>query len=195
MPLASAIALLFLVLDPLGNIPLFAAALQRVAPDRRRRVLVRELLIALAVLLFFLLIGRFLLDLLRVGQPSLSIAGGVILFLISVQMVFAFGPGLAGQNPDGEPFIVPLAVPLVAGPSAIATLVLLTSLEPSLLLKWLLALVCAWLGAALILLFSTRLSQLLGTRGLIAIERLMGMLLMTVAVQMLLTGIDRFLAR
>lgn len=187
--------MLFIVLDPLGNIPVFATALQRVAPDRRRRVVIRELLIALAVLLFFLLIGRFLLELLQVGQPSLSIAGGVILFLISVQMVFAFGPGLVGQNPDGEPLIVPLAVPLVAGPSAVATLVLFTSLEPTHLLKWLLALVCAWLAASLILVFSARLSQLLGTRGLIAIERLMGMLLMTVAVQMLLTGIERFLTR
>ncbi len=192
MPLASAMVLLFLVLDPLGNIPLFAGALQRVAPERRLRVLIRELLIALAVLLLFLLTGRFLLDLLQVEQSSLSVAGGVILFLIAIQMIFAFGPGLAGDNLEGEPLIVPLAIPLVAGPSAIATIILFTSLEPAHLPKWLLAVVCAWLASALILLFSPKLSQILGERVLKAMERLMGILLMTVAVQMLLTGVARF---
>ncbi len=192
MPLASAMVLLFLVLDPLGNIPLFAGALRRVAPERRLRVLVRELLIALAVLLFFLVTGRFLLHLLRVEQSSLSVAGGVVLFLIAIQMMFPFGPGMTGDSPEEEPLIVPLAIPLVAGPSAIATIILFTSLEPAHLPKWLLAVVCAWLASALILLFSAKLSQLLGERVLTAMERLMGILLMMVAVQTLLTGIARF---
>ncbi len=162
MPLASAMVLLFLVLDPLGNIPLFAGALQRVAPERRLRVLIRELLIALAVLLLFLLTGRFLLDLLQVEQSSLSVAGGVILFLIAIQMIFAFGPGLVGDNPEGEPLIVPLAIPLVAGPSAIATIILFTSLEPAHLPKWLLAVVCAWLASALILMLLTGIARFFG---------------------------------
>lgn len=183
-----------MVLDPLGNIPVFVTTLHRVPPQRRTRVLVRELLIALAVLLFFLLAGRSILRLLQISQPSLSISGGVILLLISVQMVFAFGPGIGGQSPEGEPFIVPLAVPLVAGPSAIATLVLFTSIEPAHLLKWLAALLLAWLASSAILLFSGPISRILGARGLIAIERLMGMLLMTVAVQMLFTGVKRFLS-
>jgi len=192
MPVLSAILLLFLVLDPLGNIPLFVAALRRVEPRKQTRVLVRELLIALGVLLLFLLTGHFILDVLQVRQPSLTIAGGVILFLISVQMIFPISQSMFGQNPEGDPFIVPLAIPLVAGPSALTTVLLFTSLEPAHVAKWLVAVVCAWLAASAILVFSGKLSQLLGTRGLMALERLMGMLLMTVAVQMLLTGITRF---
>jgi MarC family membrane protein len=189
MPLLSAVMMLLLVLDPLGNIPLFVATLQRVELRKRTRVLIRELLIALGVLLLFLLAGHFILDVLQVRQPSLTIAGGVILFLISVQMIFPISQSMFGQNPEGDPFIVPLAIPLVAGPSALTTVLLFTSLEPAHATKWLVAVVCAWLIASAILLLSGKLSELLGSRGLIALERLMGMLLLTVAVQMFLTGI------
>lgn len=195
MPLLSAIILLFLVMDPVGNIPLFVASLGEVSRERRLRVLVRELLIALAVLLLFLLVGRYALDLLQVSEPALSVAGGVVLFLIAIRMIFPSPEGMFGRSPDGEPFIVPLAVPLIAGPSTLATVLLLVAKDPQSLPKWLLAVSCAWLAGSAILLLAAPLGRLLGTRGLIAVERLMGMILTTVAVQMFLTGIGEFLAR
>lgn len=196
MDIWSAMTLLFLVMDPVGNVPLFVAALAGIEARRRLWVVARELLIALAVLLAFLLVGRAVLDLLRVGEPTLSVAGGVVLFLIAVRMIFPSGEGVFGKGPEqAEPFIVPLAVPLVAGPSALATVLLLVAREPHSLPKWLLAVTAAWAASAVILLLSAPLSRLLGSRGLIALERLMGMVLTMVAVQMFLTGLGKFLGR
>jgi MarC family membrane protein len=193
MPLLSAVVLLFLVMDPIGNVPLFVAALSKVSAARRFRVLVRELLIALAALLLFLFIGRHVLDVLQVSEPALSVAGGVVLFLIAVRMIFPSPEGMFGRSPDGEPFVVPLAIPLIAGPSTLATILLLVAREPESLLRWLLAVTCAWLAGSAILLLSAPLSRLLGSRGLIAAERLMGMILTIIAVQMFLTGLGKFL--
>lgn len=187
MSLISAIILLFLVMDPIGNIPVFLAVLARVDPPRRTRILVRELLIALLVLLLFLFLGRYIVAALQLQSAALTIAGGVILFLIALRMVFPMGEGLFNSDLDGEPLVVPLAIPLVAGPSALATVLLLVSSQPN-LIKWLLALVIAWAVTAIILMLSEPLSRLLGRRALIALERLMGMVLITVAVQMLLNG-------
>jgi len=189
---ASAAILLFLVMDPLGNVPLFVAALTRVAPERRHRVLVRELVIALAALLAFLFFGRAVVGLLGIREESIAIAGGIVLFLISLRMLFP-APGGAGEGPEGEPFIVPLAIPLVAGPSALATLLLLAGREdahPGLLAG---ALVAAWMASAAILLASPLLHRALGERGLVAFERLMGLLLVALAVQMFLDGVAVYL--
>jgi MarC family membrane protein len=187
--------LLFLVMDPVGNVPLFVAALADVQEARRLRVLIRELLIALAVLLIFLLVGRHVLHFLQIGEPALSVAGGVVLFLIAIRMIFPSDEGMFGKTPEGEPFVVPLAIPLVVGPSTMATVLLLVAREPGSLAKWLVAASAAWLMGAVILLSSGPLSRTLGTRGLVAMERLMGMILTTVAVQMFLTGIGKFLTR
>jgi len=194
MSVVSAAVLLFLVIDPLGNIPMFLVALREVEPERRARVIVRELLIALGVLMLFLFAGQYLLWIFHISEPSISIAGGVILFLIALRMIFPSRDTAFADLPDKEPFIVPLAVPYLAGPSAVAIVMLMVAREPQRLPAWLLAVFTAWLASAVILYGGARLSRILGQRGLIAIERLMGMLLTAVAVQTTLTGIRAFLA-
>src|SRR5438477_360718 len=175
-------------MDPLGNVPVYLIALKHVEPARQRRVIVRELLIALSVLVFFLFVGQYLLLVLHISEPALTIAGGVILFLIALRMVFPSVEKPLQEDVDGEPFIVPLAIPYVAGPSALATELLLMSREPESWPKWLLALVLAWAASSVIIYCASGLGRFLGQKGLIAIERLMGMVLITVAIQMLLTG-------
>jgi len=189
MTLVSAAILLFLVMDPLGNILLFVAALQNVPPRRRVRVVARELLIAYVVLVVFLFTGEPLLHALSISGPALTIAGGLVLFLIALRMVFPSADHNLTEKVEGEPFLVPLAIPYVAGPSALATLLLLMSREPQRWPEWLLALTCAWLVSAAILVLGGRLSKFLGRRGLLALERLMGLLLVALAVQMFLEGL------
>jgi multiple antibiotic resistance protein len=195
MTAVSAALLLFLVMDPLGNIPFFLSALTRVEASRQNRVVVRELLIALAVLVGFLFAGRYVLQLLHISEPALTTAGGVILFLIAVRMIFPSPERTMQEDVGEEPFIVPLAIPYVAGPSALSAELLLTSQEPDRWPEWLAATVTAWLVTSVILFFASGCRHLLGHRGLVAIERLMGMVLVTVAIQMLMTGISEFVSR
>ena len=194
MTILSAMLLLFLVMDPLGNVPLFLVLLETVEPKRRRLVLLRESLFALGFLLLFLYVGRYLLNLLQISQPALGIAGGVVLFLIALRMIFPQPGGVFGPTPEGEPFIVPIAIPLIAGPSALATVMLMATQDPEHMLWWTVAIIGAWLLSTTILVSSESLRRVLRPRGLVAIERLMGMILMTVAVQMLLSGYSDFLA-
>lgn len=194
MTTLSAAILLFLIMDPLGNIPLFLSLLKDVPPKRRRAVMVRELLIALAVLLMFLMGGQLILKLLQLREESISIAGGIVLFLIGIRMVFPPAEGgIFGQAAEGEPFIVPMAIPGVAGPSAMAALLLLTNTQPGRTADWAIALLCAWLATAVILLSSTYLFRWLGESVLTALERVMGMLLIALSVQMFLGGIAAYL--
>ena len=195
MEILTAAMTLLLIMDPLGNIPVFMSVLNHLDPQRRHRVLVRELLISLAVLLMFLFVGQYLLHVLNLQQESISIAGGIVLFLIALRMIFPQEGGIMGDLPEGEPFIVPLAVPLLAGPSTMATLLLLVRSEPGRLVDWLIALTVAWAITAAILLTSTFIYRLLRQRGLIAMERLTGMLLVAVAVQMLLSGVADYMRR
>ena len=188
MSTLSAGILLFLIMDPLGNIPLFLSILRNVRPERRRLVLVRELLIALVVLFGFLFGGRYLLLLLQLKQESVSIAGGIVLFIIGVRMIFPPGRGIFGDA-EGEPFIVPLAIPAVAGPSTMAAVMLLANSEPGRTVAWSLALFAAWFATAAILMSSTYLYRYLGASVLTAVERLMGMLLVALSVQMFLDGV------
>jgi len=187
---ASAVVILVLVADPLGNIPVFVLLLQNVEPARRVRVIVRECAIAFAVLIVFMLFGSELLALLGLSDRSLNIAGGVILFLIALRMVFRQDDGIFGGLPEGEPFIVPLAIPSIAGPAAIATVVLLVSRAPHRMLEWSIAIAAAMAVSLLVLLFAERIARLVGARGLYAFERLMGLILTAVAVEMLLRGIE-----
>ena len=187
----SAAILLFFVMDPIGNIPLFLAALKPVDPVQRFRVVGRELLIAYALLVAFLFVGRPLLSMLAISEPALTIAGGIVLFLIALRMVFPAEHGKLGEDIDGEPFVVPLAVPYIAGPSALATVLLMTSRDPARRADWFFALSAAWLASAGILLLGARLSQFLGAKGITAIERLMGMVLVASAVQMFLDGVAK----
>lgn len=194
MTTLSAGILLFLIMDPLGNIPLFLALLKDVPPQRRRKVMVRELLIALGVLIGFLLGGQYILKVLQLRQESVSIGGGIVLFLIGIRMVFPpVEGGVFGKQGEGEPFIVPMAIPGVAGPSAMAALLLLTNSQPGRTAEWGIALFLAWLATAVILLCSTFLFKWLGESVLTALERLMGMLLIALSVQMFLTGLSAYL--
>jgi small neutral amino acid transporter SnatA (MarC family) len=192
MSTLSAILLLLLVMDPLGNIPFFVAALGPVDPSRRARVVARELLIAYGVMVVFLFLGRPLLEVLAISGPALTIAGGVILFLIALRMVFPPAAGVPAETVTGEPFIVPLAIPYVAGPSILATEILLMNREPTRWGTWWVALTAAWLVTAILLMLGSRLGAILGARGMIAIERLMGMILVAVAVQMFLSGVTEY---
>jgi MarC family membrane protein len=191
----SAAVLLFLVLDPFGNIPFFIGALANVPRERHARIIVRELGIALAVLVVFLFAGQHILRSLQISEPALRAAGGTVLFLIAIRMVFPRQGTLAGEEElSGEPFIVPLAIPYIAGPSALASVLLIMNQEPARWPEWLAALAIAWSSSGLIILMSSILARRLGRRVLIALERLMGMLLTALAIQMLMTGIRQFFA-
>ena len=192
MSTLSAGLLLFLIMDPLGNIPLFLALLRNVKPERRRLVLVREMIIALVVLFVFLFGGQYLLHVLQLKQESVGIAGGIVLFLIGVRMIFPQQGGVFGES-EGEPFIVPMAIPGVAGPSAMAAVMLLANSNPGRTVDWSVALFLAWLATALILLSSTYLYRWLGSSVLTALERLMGMLLVALSVQMFLDGVVAYI--
>jgi multiple antibiotic resistance protein len=184
---------LFLVLDPFGNAAIFHAVLSKIPENRRRKVLVRELLFALCILLGFLFLGKHLLGFLGLRPPTLSISGGILLFLIALGMVFPTRSVL-GETGDDEPFIVPLAVPLMAGPSSIAIILLTASKYPAEIGSITLAVSGAWLASAIILLLSPVVLKLLGTKGTRALERLMGLLLIMVAVQMFLDGVSSYSA-
>jgi multiple antibiotic resistance protein len=195
MSLLSAAVLLFFVMDPLGNVPLFLSALRQVDPARHRPVIIRELGIALAILVVFLFVGRYLLGLLHVSATALTTGGGIVLLLIALRMIFPSQERSLREEVEGEPFVVPLAVPYTAGPSALATELLLMSREPERWPVWLAAVALAWLASAVILYFAGNLRKVLGERGLTAMERLMGMLLVIVAVELLMSGIAEYLAR
>ncbi len=194
MDIIAAATLLFLTMDPLGNIPIFLSVLEKVAPERRTRVVLRELLLALIVLLLFLYFGSNILSAMHLSQQSIQVAGGIILFLIAIKMLFPV-PRAAQIEEDieGEPLLVPLAIPMVAGPSAIATLLIISNDQPDRMLDWTIAVFIAWAGTAIILLPAAWLKKVLGKRGLVATERLMGMLLVAIAVQMFLDGVSGFL--
>ncbi len=189
--IAAAAATLFFVMDPLGNIPVFNSVLSRFEPRRRALITARELVIALAIMLVLLFAGTPILNFLGLTQPSLNIAGGVLLFLIALRMIFPQRGAERATSVD-EPFIVPLAMPMVAGPSTIAILLLLSSTEPERIWEWCTALVIAWAAATVLLTSSPFLLRVLGDRGLRALERLMGMLLVLLATQMLLNGVREF---
>lgn len=193
MDILSAVITLWLIMDPLGNVPVFLAVLKRVPPERRRKVLVREVLIAYVVLIFFMLVGDRALDLLQIKQETISIAGGIVLFLIALRMIFPAAGGLE-EGSEGEPLVVPLAIPLIAGPSTLATLLLLRASFESTFQLWL-ATTIAWAATAVILIAAPFFYRALGERGLIAMERLMGMVLVMISVQMFLNGVATFLGR
>lgn len=189
---ASAVVILLLVTDPIGNIPLFVALLRPVAPGRRVLVILRECAIALAVLVAFVVFGRWLLELFGLTDQSLTLAGGVILFLIALRMIFRGPEGIFGDSPSGEPLIVPLAIPSIAGPAAIATVILLVSRAPQRMPEWLAAVTVTMAVSLAALLLAERIVTWVGERVLTAFERLMGLLLTAIAVEMLLRGIEGF---
>ena len=193
MDVSAAVVTLLLIMDPIGNIAPFLSVLKTVRAERRRIVLVREILLAYCVLLVFLFFGTYLLRFLRLEQETLSVAGGIVLFLIALRMIFPHEGSVVGEPLEGEPFLVPLAIPLFAGPSTLASLLLLQRSSPGDSTSLLIAVTIAWAIGGSILLSSTFFYRVLRERGLIAVERLMGMLLVMVSVQMLMNGLKTLL--
>ncbi|MFO1316858.1 MAG: MarC family protein [Burkholderiales bacterium] len=191
--LFAATILLILVLDPFGNLPLVVAALDKVPRERHMRILLRECFLAYMILLLFMIGGRTFMQWLGLSDVSLSITGGIILFLISLRMIFTHKEGIFGDVEGGEPFLVPLAIPMIAGPSALATVMLMASRDYGHLYTWMGALTIAMVVTAAVLLAAGRLKDLLGERVVNAFERLMGLLLTALAVEMLLSGIRTFI--
>ncbi|WP_105902999.1 YhgN family NAAT transporter [Vibrio gangliei] len=194
MEILSAAVMLFLIMDPLGNLPVVLSILKHLDPKRRRIVLVRELVFALLILLLFLFAGKSILSFLHVQPETLSISGGLILFIIAIRMIFPQPGGVVGLAAGEEPFFVPLAIPMIAGPSVIASLLLLSSQSPDRMLDWSLAVLLAWAGTFLILMFYSFFHRILGEKGLRAIERLMGLLLVMMSTQMFLDGLKQYLS-
>jgi MarC family membrane protein len=189
-----ALVLLVLVTDPFGNVPIFVSALQSVAPARRWRVVVRECLIAYALLLLFMFFGRHFLEALQLSEISLRIGGGVVLFLIALRMIFPQPGGIMGDvESDSEPFIVPLAIPALAGPSALATVLLFSSNNMTDMLIHVSALSSVAVVWLVVLLSAERMQRALGPRVMTAFERLMGLILTAMSVEMLLAGIRAYL--
>lgn len=191
---ASATILLLLVADPFGNIPIFITALKDVPRQHRSRVIARECLFAFALLLLFMFFGEQVMQALRLSNLALQIGGGIILFLIALRMIFPPPEGIFGPGQAGEPFIVPLAIPALAGPSALATVMLLAAQAPQRMGQWVGALGVAMTVSVVILLAAEKLQRVLGPRAITALERLMGLVLTAIAVEMLLGGLRAFLA-
>ena len=186
----SATVLLILITDPLGNIPLFISCLRGVSPKRRTAVILREVAIAFAILLLFMVLGDAFLRMMSLTDQSLRIGGGIVLFLIALRMVFPHPDGpFGGDARGGEPLIVPLAIPALAGPSALATVMLLTSQAPGKMFEWIGALTVTMIVCAVVLMLAERIQAWLGERTMMAFERLMGLVLVAISVEMMLTGI------
>lgn len=184
----SAFILLFLIIDPLGNIPIFANVLKKFSPATRLKIIIREHAIAFTILMGFMFAGQAFLNTLGLSSASLQIAGALILFLLAIRMIF---PPLEinSEIPDHEPLIVPLAIPAVAGPSSAATVMLLVSQQPALIVDWILALTAAMICSLIILITADKLQKILGTSFVVALEKLMGLILVAISIEMMIRGI------
>ncbi|HEY1092611.1 MAG TPA: MarC family protein [Burkholderiaceae bacterium] len=190
---ASALILLLLVLDPLGSLPIFIPIMREVPRERRARVALREIGIAFVVLLAFMFFGEGFLRVMHLSERSLEVAGGVILMIIAVRMIFGgAGDSNYGLEPGREPLIFPLAVPQLAGPSAMATVLLLASRQPERMWDWIGALTVAMAISGVTLMMAGRIRKLLGDSVVSAIEKLMGLVLTAIAVEMVLAGLKRY---
>jgi MarC family membrane protein len=186
----------FLLMDPIGNVPVFLAVLKHVDAKKNKKIIIREMVIALIVILFFAVIGNAILNLLNISSYTLSISGGILLFLIALKMVFA-GDLWDTKSVSGhpEPFIVPLAIPLVAGPSILAAVMIFAKKENNNVFILVGAILIAWIVSAIILMLSDNLKRLLKENAITALERLMGLILTLIAIQMFLEGYEGFLTR
>ena len=189
----AAAATLFFIMDPLGNVPIFNSILARFDSRRRAQIVARELCFALVILFVFLFTGNAILGFMGISESSLSIAGGILLFIIALKMIFPVTKKASEEEVVEDPFLVPLAIPMVAGPSTIAVLLLLSSGSPEKMTQWSIALLMAWGTTTLLLVSSPFLMRFLGERGSRALERLMGMMLVILATQMLLNGVRDFI--
>ncbi len=188
----SALILLLLVLDPLGSLPVFIPVMRQISPARQRRVALREVGIAFAVLVTFMLLGETFLRVMHLSERSLEVAGGVILLMVAIRMIFSHADGVYGVPEGREPLIFPLAIPLMAGPSAMATVLLLASRQPERLWQWVAALAVALAVSGTVLLLAERIRRWVGDSVVTAAEKLMGLVLTAIAVEMILAGLKRY---
>ncbi|HSX04403.1 MAG TPA: MarC family protein [Rhabdochlamydiaceae bacterium] len=180
---------LFILMDPIGNIPIFIAVLKGVDPKKQTRIIFRELIIALFVMVFFYYIGDYLLSILNISHGAVMMSGGIILFIIALKLIF---PSMNGERKvlhDKAPFIVPLAIPLVAGPAVLAAIMLYSKQGVSSVIV-LSSILIAWVFTTAILLSSSFLKNVLGKRGILACEKLMGLVLIMIAIQMFVDGLN-----
>lgn len=191
MTLFSIALVLFLIMDPIGNISSYLKMVHGIKPKRQLKVLVREMLIALLIMIAFNYLGEVIFNLLQISEPTISLSSGVILFLIAIQILFPTLSGIRENISKGEPFIIPLAIPLIAGPSLLATIMLFAHMEQSQPVM-LGAIFCAWIAALAVMLLSRPLKKLLGSNGLLACEKLIGMVLVLIAIQRFLDGVQLF---
>ena len=193
MDFLSITILLYLIMDPIGNISSFLKLIGQVPPERQRWVTIREMLIALLAMLLFFVFGEFLMYILEISQPTLRVGSGVILFLIAIKILFTSKTSLRANLPNEEPFIVPLAIPLIAGPAILASIMRFANMNTN-HYEMTAAIVTAWAAAVATLFMSKPLLKAFGRNGLLACERLMGMILVMLSVQRLLEGIKQFIA-
>lgn len=191
MNLFSLVVILFLIMDPIGNISSFLSLLKDLPKQKRRKIIIREMLIALAAMVLFSVIGEYIFQILDIDETTVMLASGIILFLVAIKILFPSVDSLRANLPPGEPFVTPLAIPLIAGPSLLATIMLFARLEPSPIIM-LAAILIAWFLAVIVLLSGQRLQKLLGSNGLMAAERLMGMILVMLAIQRFAEGLQCF---
>ena len=191
MSLFTLALILFLIMDPVGNLSSYLTMVKDIEPKRQRWIVIREMLIVLTAMIVFNYIGETLFDLLQLEESTVRLSSGVILFLIAIKILFPASDSMRSNIPKGEPFIFPLAIPLIAGPSLLATIMLFAHLEPSQAIM-LEAIFISWFTALLVLLFARPIKSILGVNGLLACEKLMGMILVLIAVQRFLEGIVTF---
>ncbi len=188
--IVSTAILIMFVIDPFGNVPVVLSILKDVEVKRRKRIIIREMLFGLGILTLFLFFGEPFLNLFHLETEAVRIAGAVIFFVIGIKLIF---PGEHGSSAlygtAGEPFVVPIAMPLIAGPSALATLLVMSKSHTDEMGGLFVALLLAWFASALIMYLSDSFYKLLGAKGLSALEKLMGMLLLMMSVQMFIDGV------
>jgi multiple antibiotic resistance protein len=194
-PIFSTAVLIFFILDPIGSVPLLLSILKNIDKKRHSTIIIREMLIGLLILVIFLFFGEQFLSLFHLQPQAITIAGGIIFFVIALKMIFpnSDGSDLFSTTKGDEPMVVPIAMPMIAGPAALATLLVLAKTNAEHTGSLFLSLLVAWALAAIVLLFSTKLYRLLKAKGLKALERLMGMLLLILSVQMFIDGIRSLL--
>jgi len=181
---------LFLLMDSIGNVPIFLAVLKELDPKRQRWIIFRELILALGIIIAFYFLGDVLLTFLGISQEAVLISGGIILFIIGLKLVFPTSKNGFQIEGGGEPFLVPLAIPLVAGPATLAAVILYSHQAEISHFTSLGAIFIAWLASTVVLMLAIPLKKLLGTRGLSACEKLTGLLLIMISVQMVVGGLQ-----
>lgn len=194
MNVASLAVTLFFVLAPFGSLPLVLALLAGIDRKRQRMIIVRESLCAFAILALCYLLGAWFLNLLDIGASDLKICGGAVLGIISLRMIFPPKGASHEGELEAEPFIVPLAVPLMAGPSAMTTVIIMSAQSADAPIAGFGMMALAWLASAVLLVMGVTLGAYIPPRLLPAMERLMGLLLSVIAVHMLMGGLQTYFA-